>query len=65
MPYPPNLCASVTSVGGYLSKRFLWVLRILWEDAVVAWLVHFLLGWCSWDSCTPCWTDAKKALISL
>ena len=50
MPYPPTivqtggtkiLCASVPSVGGYLSKRFLWVLRILWEDAVAAWLVQW------------------------
>ena len=35
------LCASVPSVGGYFSKRFLWVLRILWEDAVAALLVQW------------------------
>ena len=26
---------------------------LLWEDAVAAWLVQFLLGWCSGDHCTP------------
>ena len=37
MPYPPNLCTSVQSVGEYLaSERVLWV---LWEDSlVVAWV---------------------------
>ena len=36
---------------------------LLWEDAVAAWLVQFLLGWCSGDHCTPwkaawVWQDA-------
>ena len=38
---------SVNSVGVHFSKRLLCVLWILWEDAIAAWLVHFLLCWCT------------------
>ena len=37
---------SVNSVGGNHSEKVLWILWILWEE-------NSLLGWCSWDSCTP------------
>ena len=41
--YKKVLRRSVKSVGEYHSEKVLW---ILWEKIS-------LLGWCSWDSCTP------------
>ena len=47
MPYPPDLCASVPSVGGSSLPEALCIRCIPWE------LLHRLFGWCSGDSCTP------------
>ncbi len=63
MPYPPNLCASMSSVGGsslpevsvssvssvgVLSLQEVLCIRCIpWE------FLHRLFGWCSGDSCTP------------
>ena len=47
MPYPPDLCASVPSVGGSSLQEALCIRCIPWE------LLHRLFGWCSGDSCTP------------
>jgi hypothetical protein len=33
MPYPPNLCTSVQSVGCFLCQKVLCVLRVLWEHS--------------------------------
>ena len=41
MPYPPNLCASVPSVGGSSLPEVLCIRCIPWE------LLHRLFGWCS------------------
>ena len=49
---------SVNSVEVHFSKRLLCVLWILWEDAMAAWLVHFLLCWC-----TSCFVGALLALL--
>ena len=46
MPYPPNLCTSVQSVGGFLCQKVLCVLRVLWEHSLC------LLCWCCRGSCT-------------
>ena len=50
MPYPPNLCASVSSVGVLSLQE---VRCIPWE------FLHRLFGWCSRDSCTP-WRNPRK-----
>ena len=47
MPYPPNLCASVPSVGVLSLQEVLCIRCIPWE------LLHHLFGWCSRDCCTP------------
>ena len=41
MPYPPNLCASMSSVGGSSLQGVLCIRCIPWE------LLHRLFGWCS------------------
>ena len=41
MPYPPNLCASVSSVGVLSLQEVLCIRCIPWE------LLHRLFGWCS------------------
>ena len=41
MPYPPNLCSSVSSVGGSSLQEVLCIRCIPWE------LLHRLFGWCS------------------
>ena len=46
MPYPPNLCTSVQSVGCFLCQKVLCVLRVLWEHSIC------LLCWCCRGSCT-------------
>ena len=53
MPYPPNLCASVSSVGGSSLQEVLCIRCIPWE------LLHRLFGWCSRDCCTP-WRNPRK-----
>ena len=51
---------SVNSVGVHFSKRLLCVLWILWEDAMAAWLVHFLLC-----LCTSCFVGALETSAPL
>ena len=51
--HPNHLCRSVKSVGEYTLQEVLWVLWIPWENIDFVRLVHFLLGWCTWDKCTP------------
>ena len=53
MPYPPNLCASVPSVGVLSLQEVLCIRCIPWE------LLHRLFGWCSRDCCTP-WRNPRK-----
>ena len=53
MPYPPNLCSSVPSVGGSSLQEVLCIRCIPWE------LLHRLFGWCSRDCCTP-WRNPRK-----
>ena len=53
MPYPPNLCSSVSSVGGSSLQEVLCIRCIPWE------LLHRLFCWCSRDSCTP-WRNPRK-----
>ena len=53
MPYPPNLCASVPSVGVLSLQEVLCIRCIPWE------LLHRLFGWCCRDCCTP-WRNPRK-----
>ena len=53
MPYSPNLCASVPSVGVLSLQEVLCIRCIPWE------LLHRLFGWCSRDCCTP-WRNPRK-----
>ena len=53
MPYPPNLCASVSSVGGSSLPEVLCIRCIPWE------LLHRLFCWCCRDCCIP-WRNPRK-----
>ena len=58
MPYPPNLCASVSSVGGSSLQEVLCIRCIPWE------LLHRLFYWCSRDCCTPGGIHGSSVQIS-